>query len=118
MGLDERMPTRLGTGVWPLEVVWVAGLLPGTGVTFGSEPPLGTGSECGTDREEGGDDGEPHLRWWPFPFNAWTSISCPPEQGAVLCGWLFPGPCRMAFGAAPFLFAIWPAVLPFPYSFV
>jgi len=35
-----------------------------------------------------------------------------------LCGWLFPGPCRTVLGGAPLWIAIWPAVLPLPYSFV
>ena len=51
-------------------------------------------------------------------MSAWTSILCPPEHGAALCGWLLPGPCSFVVGAAPFFAAICPAVAPLPYCFV
>ena len=52
------------------------------------------------------------------PFSAWTLTSWPPEHGAALWGWLFPGPCSLVEGDAPWCRAIPPAVCPLPYSFV
>src|SRR5690349_15079610 len=70
---------------------------PGSGLGAG----VGSGCGCGV--------GPSHVpeRWL---FRAWTSTSWPPEHGASLCGWLFPGPCSTALPGAPFCSAIPPAV--------
>ena len=52
------------------------------------------------------------------PWRAWTSRSCPPAQGAALCGWLLPGPWSTVLPGAPWSMAMPPAVCPFPYSLV
>jgi hypothetical protein len=55
----------------------------------------------------------------PWAFSACTSTECLlPGQSTALCGWLLPGPFSMVSELAPFFMAIWPAVLPFPYSLV
>ena len=77
-------------------VVVVVGVGPGSGV--GSGFGFGFGSGFGSDVL-------PHLALC-LPFSACTSTSWPPEQGAALCGWLLPGPCRTVEPGAPFFCAI------------
>jgi hypothetical protein len=59
----------------------------------------GPGFGCGC----GAGSPQPPERWL---LNACTSTSWPPEHGAALCGWLFPGPCRTVVAFAPFFSAI------------
>lgn len=77
----------------------------------------GGSSTCGGGGEfGGGGDDSPHPAALYF-LTAWTSTPCfPPLHGATLCGWLLPGPYKVA-PFPPRETAICAAVFPFPYHF-
>lgn len=70
----------------------------------------GTGRGCGRGLGAGDGVGEgvgpSQLAPWRWLLSAWTSTSWPPLQGAVLWGWLLPGPCSTAVADDAFPAAI------------
>lgn len=98
-GLEPGVVVVGGVAVVVVTVVVVVG--------GGVGPGFGLGSGVGSGVGFGSGFGSGVLPHFPpcLPFRACTSTSWPPKQGAALCGWLLPGPCRTVEPGAPFFCA-------------